>query len=78
MQTSGGSRREIAMSYPDLSKLYSDLSTSLRGALATKQAILSCCSAMDCFAGARNDVERTAFPSRSELQRVGLPLNSAR
>src|SRR4029079_2025606 len=32
-------------------------STSLRGALATKQSILSSCSGMDCFA-ARNDVEK--------------------
>jgi hypothetical protein len=29
--------------------------TSLRGAKATKQSILSSCSAMDCFADARND-----------------------
>jgi hypothetical protein len=41
-QTSGGSRREKA-------KLYFDLTTSLRGALATKQSILSLRGEMDCF-----------------------------
>src|SRR5258708_28626824 len=41
MQTSGASRRENADSCP---------STSLRGALATKQSIFSLCGAMDCFA----------------------------
>src|SRR3974390_2635515 len=40
-QTSGASRRENADSRP---------SASLRGALATKQSILSLCGAMDCFA----------------------------
>src|SRR5882724_7457601 len=43
MQTSGKACREIAKSYPDLT-------TSLRGALATKQSIPSLCGAMDCFA----------------------------
>jgi hypothetical protein len=41
-QTSGRSCREIA-------KLYLDLTTSLRGALATKQSILSLRDEMDCF-----------------------------
>ena len=29
---------------------FKSLSTSLRGAIATKQSILSCCGKMDCFA----------------------------
>src|SRR5258705_12447341 len=40
-QTPGASRRGIAKSCP---------SSSLRGALATKQSILPLCGAMDCFA----------------------------
>src|SRR6266702_7678812 len=40
--------------WAETAKAYLD-TTSLRGALATKQSSFFICRAMDCFAGARND-----------------------
>jgi len=37
--------------------------------VATKQSILPCCRAMDCFAGARNDAEKAALPQFSPFPR---------